>query len=47
MFVNLAQILTDNALQVDFNTYLFYYFFQVGIHLGKWSKRPYVDDKQL
>jgi hypothetical protein len=42
---NLAQILTHNPLQVDFNTYLFCYFSQVGILLGKRSKHPYVDSK--
>jgi len=34
MLVNLAQILTQNPLRTNINTYLFYYFSQVGIRLG-------------
>ncbi len=47
VLVNLAHISTHNPLWVDINTYLFYYFFQVSIHLGKQNKHPYVDDKLL
>jgi len=47
MFVNFAQILTHNPLWVDFNTCLFCYFFQVGIHFSKWSKCSYIDGKLL
>jgi hypothetical protein len=35
MLVNPSQILTHNPLQVDFNNRFFYYFTQVGNHLGK------------
>jgi hypothetical protein len=45
VLVNLTQILTHNPLQVDLNTHVFYCFFQIGIHLGKWNKCPYVDGK--
>jgi hypothetical protein len=47
VLVNLVQISTHNPLQVHFNTHLFCYFFQVGIHLNKQSKRPYIDSKLL
>jgi len=47
MPVNLAQISPNNPLQVNINTYLFCYFSQVGIHLVKHNKCPYVDNKLL
>jgi hypothetical protein len=47
VLVNFTQILTNNPLWVNLNICLFCHFSQVGIHLGKWSKRPYVDGKLL
>jgi hypothetical protein len=32
-------------LRVNLNAHFFCYFFQVGIHLGKLNKHPYIDDK--
>jgi hypothetical protein len=45
MFINLAHISTHNPLWVNLNTCLFNYFSQVGIHIGKQSKRPYINSK--
>jgi hypothetical protein len=45
VLINLTYILTNNPLWVNLNTHLFCYFSQVGIHLGKWSRCPYVDGK--
>jgi hypothetical protein len=47
VLVNLAQISTNNPLQVDLNIRLLSYFFQVGIHLAKLVKHPYVNGKLL
>lgn len=47
MLINLALISTHDPLWVNFNTFLLYYFFQVSLHLGKWSKHPYVNGKLL
>jgi hypothetical protein len=47
VFVNLAQISTNNPLQVNINTCLLSYFSQVGIHFAKFVKHPYVDGKLL
>ncbi len=47
MLANLANILTHNPVWVNLNTCLFYYFFQVDIHLGKLSKHPYIHSKLL
>jgi len=45
MFVNLTQISTNNPMWVDINTCFFYYFSQVGIHVPKRNKCPYVYNK--
>jgi hypothetical protein len=45
VLVNLTKISTHNLLWVDFNTRFFCYFSQVGIHLGKQSRCPYIDGK--
>jgi hypothetical protein len=47
VFVIFAHILTNNPLRVDLNIRLFYYFLEVGFHLVKQSKHPYVGDKLL
>jgi hypothetical protein len=47
MLIYLTKISTHNPSQINFNTHLFCYFSQVGIHIGKRSKCPYIDSKLL
>jgi hypothetical protein len=44
---NLAQILTNNPLWIDFNTRFFYYFLQVGLNFAKQNKHPYANGKLI